>query len=30
MWRESGKTYPQDSWEKIIEECKEIEELDDP
>ncbi len=29
MWRESGATYPKDSWEMIIEECKEIEESDE-
>jgi hypothetical protein len=32
MWREFGKTrtYPWDSWEKIMKECAEIEELGDP
>ena len=30
MWREAGKTYPWDSWGKVIEECEEIEELGDP
>jgi hypothetical protein len=30
MWREAGKTYPWDSWEKVLEECEQIEELDDP
>ena len=32
MWREFGKTrtYPWDSWERIVQECEEIEELGDP
>lgn len=29
-WREAGKTYPYDSWEKILQECEEIAELGDP
>ena len=32
MWRESGetRTYPWESWERIVQECEEIEELRDP
>ncbi len=25
MWKETGKTYPRNSWEEVTEECEEIE-----